>query len=44
MTKGGFPKGTAVLGIVTGTLGIPLEAFRDVVGPVYAVYGLLLPV
>jgi hypothetical protein len=44
MAKGAFSKGTAVLGIVTGALGIPLEAFRDVVGPVYAAYGLLLPV
>lgn len=44
MTKGAYPKGTAVLGIVTGALGIPLEAFRDSVGPAYAAYGILLPV
>ena len=44
MTKGAFPKGIAMLGMVTGALGIPLEAFRDLVGPVYAAYGILLPI
>jgi hypothetical protein len=44
MIKGDFPKGTAILGIVAGALGIPFEAFRDLIGPVYALYGILLPV
>jgi Domain of unknown function (DUF4386) len=44
MLKGVFPKGVAYLGIVTGALGIVSEAFRDMIGPGYYVYGLLLPV
>ena len=44
MIKGAFPKGMAMLGIVTGALGIPFEAFRDLIGPAYALYGTLLPV
>jgi hypothetical protein len=43
MLKGRFPKATAILGIVTGASGIALEALRPIVGPFYAVYGLLLP-
>jgi hypothetical protein len=43
MIKGVFPKGAAILGIVTGAAGLLLEAFRDLIGPVYAIYGLLLP-
>jgi len=43
MLKGVFPKGVAYLGIVTGALGIASEALRDMIGPGYFVYGLLLP-
>lgn len=43
MLKGVFPKGVAYLGIVTGVLGIVSEALRDILGPGYFVYGLLLP-
>jgi hypothetical protein len=43
MLRGVFHKGVAYLGIVTGTLGIVSEALRDIVGPGYIVYGLLLP-
>jgi hypothetical protein len=44
MLKGVFPKGVAYLGIVTGALGIASEALRDMIGPGYFVYGLLLPI
>jgi len=44
MLKGVFHKGVAYLGIVTGALGIVSEAFRDILGPGYYVYGLLLPI
>jgi hypothetical protein len=44
MLKGVFPKGVAYLGIVTGALGIVGEALRDILGPGYIVYGLLLPI
>ena len=44
MLKGVFHKGVAYLGIVTGVLGIVSEAFRDILGPGYYVYGLLLPI
>lgn len=44
MLKGVFPKGVAYLGIVTGALGIVSEALRDILGPGYFVYGLLLPI
>lgn len=43
MLKGVFHKGIAYLGIVTGILGIGSETFRDMIGPGYYVYGLLLP-
>lgn len=43
MLKGIFHKGVALLGIITGILGIICEAFREIIGPVYIVYGLLLP-
>jgi hypothetical protein len=43
MLKGVFHKGVAYLGILTGTLGIVSEALRDMLGPGYIVYGLLLP-
>jgi len=38
-----FPKALVVVGIVTGTLGILAETFRPIIGPLYLVYGLLLP-
>jgi hypothetical protein len=43
MLQGVFRRGIANLGILTGTLGIVSEALRDVIGPAYLVYGLLLP-
>lgn len=43
MTKGVFSRGIAILGIVTGASGILCEAIRDLIGPFYAIYGLLLP-
>ncbi|KPV50122.1 hypothetical protein SE17_28790 [Kouleothrix aurantiaca] len=43
MRKGSFAKGAAYLGIATGAIGIVSEALRDVIGPGYYVYGLLLP-
>lgn len=43
MRRGGFGKGVAVIGVVTGALGILSEAFRPLIGPAYLVYGLLLP-
>jgi hypothetical protein len=44
MLKGVFSEGVAYLGIATGALGIVSETVRDVIGPGYYVYGLLLPV
>jgi hypothetical protein len=44
MLKGIFHKSVAYLGIVTGILGIVSEALRDIIGPGYIVYGLLLPI
>ena len=38
-----FGRSLAVLGVVTGVLGIISEALRPVIGPAYLVYGLLLP-
>lgn len=43
MLKGGFSKGAAYLGIATGAIGIVSETLRDMIGPGYYVYGLLLP-
>lgn len=43
MLKGVFQRNIAFLGIVTGVLGLISEPLRDVLGPGYAVYGLLLP-
>jgi hypothetical protein len=42
MLKGVFHKGVAYLGIVTGVLGIISEALRPIIGPAYAVYGVLI--
>jgi hypothetical protein len=43
MLKGIFHKSVAYLGILTGALGIVSEALRDILGPGYLVYGILLP-
>jgi|SRR5215203_1724832 len=43
MLKGVFPRGIAYLGIATGAAGIVSEVLRDMIGPGYFVYGLLLP-
>lgn len=37
------PTWVAVLGIVTGAVGIVSEALRPLIGPAYLLYGLLLP-
>jgi hypothetical protein len=44
MLRDVFRKGVAVIGILTGAIGIFSEALRDVIGPGYFAYGLLLPV
>ena len=44
MLRGVYRPGVAVFGIITGVLGIVFETFRPLVGTVYAVYGLLLPI
>ncbi len=44
MLRGAFGRGFAILGIVTGVLGIFLEALRPIAGMVYALYGILLPI
>jgi hypothetical protein len=43
MLRGVFSRGVAYLGIATGAIGIVCEALRDVIGPVYFIYGILLP-
>lgn len=43
MRRGGFGARVAVLGLVTGALGIVSEALRPLIGPAYLLYGLLLP-
>lgn len=42
MLKSLFFRRLAYLGIATGVVGMFSEAFRDVIGPVYFLYGLLL--
>jgi hypothetical protein len=44
MRTSAFAKGAGYLGIVTGAAGIVSEIFRDLIGPGYFVYGLLLPI
>jgi hypothetical protein len=44
MLRGVFPRAVAYLGVATGALGIVSEALRDVIGPGYYAYGLLLPI
>ncbi|HEX2910777.1 MAG TPA: DUF4386 family protein [Chloroflexia bacterium] len=43
MLKGVFARSVAYLGILTGVIGMLSEALRDVIGPGYFLYGLLLP-
>lgn len=43
MLKGVFSRSVAYLGSATGAIGIVSETLRDVIGPGYYVYGLLLP-
>jgi hypothetical protein len=43
MLKGTFRKSVGYLGILTGISGIVCEVLRDVIGPAYFVYGILLP-
>lgn len=38
-----FGRALAVVGIVAGALGVASEALRPLIGPAYAVFGLLLP-
>jgi hypothetical protein len=42
MLRGVFGKGSAILGIVTGGVGIVFEALRPLIGLAYSLYGLLL--
>jgi hypothetical protein len=44
MRRGVFGRLNAILGILTGGVGIVSEAFRPLIGPTYLVYGLLLPI
>lgn len=44
MGSGGFGRALAVLGMVTGAVGIVSELFRPMIGPAYLLYGLLLPI
>ncbi len=44
MRRGVFGMPTAVFGILTGAVGILCEAFRPLIGGVYLLYGLALPV
>lgn len=43
MLRGVFARGVAYLGIATGALGVVSEALRDLIGPGYYIFGLLLP-
>jgi hypothetical protein len=43
MLRGVYHRGVAILGIVAGVIGIVSEAFRPQIGPIYGIYGLLLP-
>ena len=44
MLRGAYGRGVAFFGIVTGVLGIILEAIRPIAGMFYALYGILLPI
>ena len=43
MLRGVYHRGVAILGIAAGVIGIVSEAFRPQIGPIYGIYGLLLP-
>ena len=44
MLRGGYRRWVAVLGIVTGALGMVFEALRPQIGALYGLFGILLPV
>jgi hypothetical protein len=44
MAKAKAAKGLALFGIVTGSIGIVLEAFRPLVWNFYIIYGIVLPI
>jgi hypothetical protein len=44
MRRTEFGPALAVVGILTGTIGIVSEALRPMIGPAYLLYGVLLPV
>lgn len=44
MRRGGFGRAVAIIGIVTGAIGVIAEALRPLIGGAYVVYGLLLPI
>jgi hypothetical protein len=43
MSRSEFGRTLAVIGVLTGAIGIFSEALRPMIGPVYFLYGLLLP-
>lgn len=43
MLRGGARRWIAILGVVTGVVGVVSEALRPVIGDAYMLYGLLLP-
>ncbi|MGV1007272.1 MAG: hypothetical protein ACOYBY_01530 [Dermatophilaceae bacterium] len=43
LRRRGFGMSLAVLGVITGAIGVVSEALRPVIGPGYLLYGLLLP-
>ena len=43
MPRSTFGRALAVVGAVTGVLGLVSEALRAMIGPAYLLYGLLLP-
>lgn len=43
MGRSDFGRALAVLGVLTGAIGIFSEALRPMIGPAYLLYGLLLP-
>ena len=43
MGRSEFGRGLAVLGVLTGAIGILSETLRTMIGPAYMLYGLLLP-
>jgi hypothetical protein len=44
MVRGGYHRWVAVLGVVTGVMGMVFEAIRPLIGALYGLYGILLPV